>query len=176
MARLVSLPSDVPGRLYLHAMPGRYESWASTREIFSRKGVDLVVALTPLEEILLKSPDYAQAIEARKLPWDHELFPIPDFGVPDDRAAFLALARSVAMRLREGRCIIIHCGAGIGRTGTLAVCVLMALGEGKEEACEAVKHAGSGCERPDQNELVGWVASQLFPESPAVDRQTAEKR
>jgi protein-tyrosine phosphatase len=161
MLRLVSLPVELSGRLYLSAMPGRYQPWAAARQALFGKGTHLIVALTPLTEIRLKSPDYARAIESRKLPWDLELFPIPDFGVPADRAGLLTLARSVATRLREGECVVVHCGAGIGRTGMLAVCVLLALGVELAEARQAVTEAGARCERPEQNELVAWVATQL---------------
>jgi protein-tyrosine phosphatase len=159
--RTVSLPSEVLGKLYLHAMPGRYESWASSREAISHKDMHRVVSLASLEEIQQKSPDYAQAIESNDLPWEQVLFPVPDFGVPDDRTGFLSLACSIAAGLQADQRILVHCGAGIGRTGILAICVLMALGMGKEESYQIVRSAGSRPEMPEQDELVDWVAAQL---------------
>jgi len=161
MLRPASLPSDVPGKLFLYAMPGRYESWAVSRDTISQQGIHRVVSLASLKEIQKKSPSYAQAVESGDLPWAQCFFPVPDFGVPEDRGAFLDLARSVADSLREGERVLIHCGAGIGRTGTLAVCVLMALGMGKEESYQAVRNAGSNPETSEQEELVEWVAVEL---------------
>lgn len=86
---------------------------------------------------------------------------MPDFSVPKDRAAFLDLVGSIASGLQAGERVLIHCGAGIGRTGTLAVCVLMALGMSHSEAYRAVRGAGSHPETPEQEELVDWVAIQL---------------
>jgi len=68
--RGVHLPSAVPGRLWLHSMPGRYEplndAWAEVR----RLGVSRIVCLAPFLEIREKSPEYAKAIEGRDLPCD----------------------------------------------------------------------------------------------------------
>jgi len=160
MLRWVPLPPEVRGRLYLSAMPGRYGAWTRDQEALFGKGTDLIVALTSLDEIRRNSPEYAQAIESGRLPWKFEHFPILDFGAPADRAAFLGLARSVAASLQGGENVVIHCGAGIGRTGTLAICVLLVLGVELDEARQVVKEAGSGPERVTQNELLEWVAAQ----------------
>ena len=161
MFRSVALPEGIPGQLYLHSMPGRYESFEDAREEMTQREVTRVICLAPLEEVHRKSPDYAHVIEASDVPWVHKMFPVPDFGVPTSQAAFLNLGRSVAEHLREGERVLIHCGAGIGRTGTLAVSVLMALGMNKEDACKAIEQAGSGPETSDQRDLVQWVADQL---------------
>ena len=54
--------------------------------------------------------------------------------------------------------MLAHCGAGIGRTGTLAASVLVFLGVPLDQALETVHAAGSYPERPEQLELVEWVA------------------
>jgi len=86
---------------------------------------------------------------------------VADYGVPSDRQAFLEGARFVAESLRRGEKVLVHCGAGKGRTGMFAICVLMALGLAKEEAERKVKEAGSGPETPEQREFVDWVWQQL---------------
>jgi len=67
----------------------------------------------------------------------------------------------MAQALRLGERVLIHCGAGIGRTGMLATCVLMHLGVSRCEATQAVTGAGAGPETIPQEGLVGWVADRL---------------
>ena len=158
--RQVSLPPDVAGRLYLHSLPGRVEPFDQCRAALERHGVTRVVSLLALDEIRRKSPDYAEAIGARTLPCAWEALPVPDFGVPADMDEFAALTRRLAEGVRAGERVLIHCGAGIGRTGLLAVCLLLALGLPLPEAAEAVRAAGAGPETPGQRRWVEKFAEQ----------------
>lgn len=161
MFRIVQLPDRVSGNLYLHSMPGRYETFSEAISSIVKLNIDTVVCLTPMNEILEKSPDYAEAIQTGNLPCNHRMFEIPDYDVPKDRERFLDLVRSVAEALQSGKHVLIHCGAGIGRTGTLAICVLMALGLEEDEAWQRVRDAGSCAENQAQRELITWAAIQL---------------
>lgn len=160
MLRSVSLPSGVLGALRLHSMPGRREPLEMAWEQIQSEGIQLIVCLTPPEEIRDKSPAYAAALESNTLLCAFEHFPIPDRSVPKDREGFWSLASRIAQRLRSGRRVLIHCGAGIGRTGTLAICVLLALGVSRREAEDAVSAAGSRPETPQQRDLVSWCTAR----------------
>jgi len=162
MFRSVHLPPSLPGQLHLHSMPGRHETMAEIEAEMTAQSVAQVISLTGLAEIRAKSPAFAQAIAAG-FPWPRTEFPIEDFGVPADRAGFLALAQEMAGDLRRGDNLLVHCGAGIGRTGTLAACALICLGLDKAAALQAVHEAGAGPETDEQAELVRWVAVQLNP-------------
>lgn len=166
MFRSVALPAGVSGRLYLHSMPGRFEPYQATVDAAAMRGITQVVCLTSLDEIEGKAPSYARALQRNNIPWQQVMFPIVDFGVPGDRASFLDLVDGIAADLRRGVNILLHCAAGIGRTGTVASCVLVVLGLTPDEAARRVEAAGSYAERPEQVELIQWVASQ----SPTVTR------
>jgi hypothetical protein len=160
MFRPVKLPTDVPGRLLLHSMPGRREALDAAWDQVSNDAVRLIVCLAPASEIREKSPPYSRAIDSGAVPCQLLRFEIPDYGVPNDRVGFWNVAREVARRLRAGDAVLIHCGAGIGRSGTLAASVLIALGETAHRAQEAVSEAGSGAERAAQRELITWCSTQ----------------
>ncbi len=160
MFRPVKLPTGVPGCLLLHNMPGRWEDLDAAWRQMTKDDVQLIVCLAPTSEIRAKSPAYGGAIESGTVPRQLLAFAIPDYEVPADRAAFWNLAREVAGRLRAGATVLIHCGAGIGRTGMLAASVLLALGETASSAQQAVSDAGSDAETDPQRELVKWCAEQ----------------
>jgi len=158
--RRVALPPEVEGSLWLDAMPGRGESLARTWRDVTDACIDVIVALADLDETRRESPDYASAIAAGTVPCARLELPAPDYGVPGDRSAFVDLVDDVAARLRAGQRILVHCSMGIGRTGTLAVCVLVALGEPLEAAQRVVEAAGSSPMTDQQDDLVAWYASR----------------
>ncbi len=161
MLRAVTLPDALPRGLFLSRMPGRAGPFAEECELIRAHDIETVVCLTSVDEVRHKAPDYAQALTSGTLPWVTWYFPIQDFGVPEDKALFLALARDVAASLQRGVHVLIHCGAGIGRTGTLAACALVALGMTREAALAAVDAAGAGPETPAQSDLLAWVSAAL---------------
>lgn len=158
--RRVPLGEGMPGRLFLLAMPGRDEPLDRVWARLAAARVDLLVCLAESSELRSRSPAYAAALDAGAAPCAVEAFPIPDFGVPGDRGGFAALAARVARRLAAGDAIAIHCGAGIGRTGTLACCALIESGFARAAAEAAVTAAGSGPETDEQRALVDEAAGR----------------
>jgi hypothetical protein len=159
--RRVVLPADISGELFLHSMPGRYEAYSDFKTAISSSQVELVICLAPLAEIQQKSTQYFLAIQSVDLPCERRAFEIPDFGVPPNRVGFVQLAQEVADRLKSGARILIHCAGGIGRTGTFAVCVLVALGFEPKQACQQIADAGSRPETQSQRELILWAAKHI---------------
>lgn len=160
MLREVNL-TRTPGRLFLMGMPGRYAPYESDLTALQVETIDLLISLAERSEIARKSPAYAAALAEDRFPLPRREHPLPDYGVPDDRALFLELAQELAEMLRNGQRLAIHCGAGIGRTGTLAAVVLLALGWSQAEALAQVHEAGSGPETAGQFALVDWAAQAL---------------
>lgn len=156
MFQSVRLPQDVTGRLFLHSMPGRRESWDNFVSEAERRGIDFIVCLTSNDEIKEKSPSYADAISNNLLTSKIESFPITDYGVPADKDAFAKFVGRIADLLRSGNTVLAHCGAGIGRTGTFAICLLIELGADRRLAEKAINDAKAHPETPEQKNLVNW--------------------
>lgn len=152
--RSLPLPAGLSGRLWLHGMPARAESWTDFLALARAAGLTRIVCLTPLGEIAARSPEYLLAIEQDRLPCAIEMLTMADFGVSDDAQAFQRQVLGLAERLRDGESLLLHCAWGIGRTGTVAACLLKALGLDTESALAAVRAAGSNPQSALQS---GWV-------------------
>ena len=89
-------------------------------------------------------------------------FPIPDLHAPalDDLRPLLD---DIGRRLAAGGHVLVHCGAGVGRAGTVAVCVLLQHGLGREEALAHVAdhRPMAGPEVGAQRDLVEQLAASL---------------
>lgn len=154
--RCVALPPQVPGQLWLDSMPGRFEAWSAFEAQAQRTGLALVVCLTPRDEIAELSPAYHAAVTHGRMPFRWMSLPMRNFGVPEDRATFRRQIGEITQALRQGDAVLLHCAAGIGRTGSTAACVLKALGLGTEDALQRVLDAGSNPQNAQQSGLVDW--------------------
>jgi protein-tyrosine phosphatase family protein len=156
MPQLRALPlSDIaPGALYLSAMPGRFEPWADFLAAARRKRLALVLCLAPTDEVALTSPAYWQAVSEGSLPFRWLNPAMQNYGLPRDMPAFRSGIQRAADALRAGDAVLLHCAAGIGRTGSAAACVLKQLGLPTHEAMQRVRAAGSNPENALQSGLV----------------------
>lgn len=148
------LGSPIPGRLWLQSMPGRLESWPAFLDEARLRQLHLVVCLNPLEEVAQLSPSYHKAISEGRLPFRWQHLPMRDFGLGADPQAFRQGVEQIAHSLVLGEQVLLHCAAGIGRTGTVAACVLKSLGLPREAALSTVRAAGSNPQSALQS---GWV-------------------
>jgi protein-tyrosine phosphatase len=76
-------------------------------------------------------------------------------------AAYLALVDAVLASLGDGRRVAVHCNGGKGRTGTLAVAVLFALGSSITAGVAAVRAARPGTIRNPLQIL--WLRHRFAP-------------
>jgi len=152
--RPVTLPATVPGKLWLHSMPGRLESWADFLAEAQVRRLALIVCLNPITEVQRGSPDYHRAMVDGTLPFGLLHLPMRDFGLGDDGEEFREAIARIVESLRGGDAVLLHCAHGIGRTGTMAACTLKALGLPTLQALTQVRDAGSNPQSALQS---GWI-------------------
>jgi len=141
-------------------MPGRTLDWPDFIAEAHARHLRLVVCLTPMEEIEELSPPYARAISLREVPFESEgtwmHLPARNFGTPADPQRFRSGIGSIAQRLKAGDAVLLHCAAGMGRTGTAAACVLKSLGLDSATALQRVREAGSNPQNALQSGTIEW--------------------
>ncbi|GGP46712.1 protein-tyrosine phosphatase family protein [Saccharothrix coeruleofusca] len=69
-----------------------------------------------------------------RLTWPHEWVHWPDFLLPTDRAAAVALIKDLHERAKSGQRVEVACGGGVGRTGTVVACLAILSGVPADEA------------------------------------------
>jgi protein-tyrosine phosphatase len=89
-------------------------------------------------------------------------WPVPDLHAPSVDAT-VELVEDLVGRLQAGESLLMHCAAGLGRTGTMAACVLLAFGSTLDEALRIVGDARpmAGPEVGAQRALVEAFAARL---------------
>lgn len=120
---LIELPVGLPGSLFRSSMPfGPYDPLGQIWPAYQERDVQLVTVLTEPQEYLVYVGADLPAFY-RQAGLEVIAFPIPDFGTPSDRVAFDETLAQIETALRAGRNVVVHCLAGVGRTGLVAACL-----------------------------------------------------
>jgi protein-tyrosine phosphatase len=142
------------GAIGLARLPGkRLQSLAEDLAEIRASGATTLVTLNPWPELRrLGYGDFAAEVTRAGLAWHH--LPIQDFGVPDAafEIAWQERGPRLRQRLRQGDAIVIHCYAGLGRSGLVAARLLLEFGETPERALELVRAARPGSVQTDEQE------------------------
>lgn len=145
----------MPARLAIMPRP-RGGEWLDDEIAGLRsQGIHIVASLLTDEEMVeleLQQEEalcIAQGIRFIRLP-------IPDRGTPESIRAVSAVAGEVATLLVRGGAAVIHCRAGIGRSGLLAACIMIELGTPATTAIQSITQA-RGCPIPDTDEQRAWI-------------------
>jgi protein-tyrosine phosphatase len=126
-------------------------------------GATTAVCLSEAAELLERYPDYVEWL-GKHQPERALWWPIPDLGAPDVDSA-LELLDQLRTRLAAGQRLLVHCGAGIGRAGTIAAGLLITFGYTQTEAIAlvAAHRPMAGPEAGSQTELLEELSARLSP-------------
>ncbi|HTC83945.1 MAG TPA: dual specificity protein phosphatase family protein [Rhizomicrobium sp.] len=146
----------VKGNLAIMAAPRLDEQFEATILGWKDEGVDVIVSL--LEEMELPNLTKAESSLCDEVGVEFISFPVRDKTVPDAIEPVAVIARHLAERIASGKSVAIHCRAGIGRSTTLAACVLIHLGVDGDIALDMIA-AARGLEVPETEAQRQWVLS-----------------
>ena len=130
------------------------EAPASVANI-ARLGIRQVVSLLEPSEARNLGLD-AERLEVKALGMDFISFPIPDMGVPASVDDYAQIVQMLFTQVCAGINTLVHCRAGIGRSGLLSAGVLLYTGMNVEEAFNYVSHM-RGIRVPETMEQHDWL-------------------
>jgi hypothetical protein len=153
----IALPRG-PGRLWLC---GKHFVGTDPEAALTAVGADRIVCLCEPSELAARYPGYVAWLATE----EHGRairFPIPDLHAPgvDATVPFLDSLRTL---LDGGGSLLMHCGAGIGRAGTMAAALLMTMGIERTAAVAVVARSRplAGPEAGAQSELLVALALRI---------------
>jgi protein tyrosine phosphatase len=120
---LTEIPFNMPGSIYRSPMPFTdYDNFDGSWESFIKNEIDTVVILAETCEILTHAKiDLLSYYRMKGLEVLH--YPIEDYKIPQKKSTYKYTVKEVIHRLENGNNILVHCLAGIGRTGILLSCL-----------------------------------------------------
>ena len=145
--------SHCPGRRFAGQMP---RDLAKDLAGIEDWGASTLLSLVESHEFeRLGVPDFGDAVASSRLQWVH--VPITDMRAPGEaaRAAWRAQRGTLRAALQRGDKVLVHCAAGLGRTGMLVARLLVDAGLAPDEAIIQVRRARPGTiETPAQADFV----------------------
>lgn len=149
----------VPGKVLAGEHPGGTNVEA-TRERLQRlvaAGVECFMDLTEPRELTPYDPELPFSVEYLRKP-------IRDHGIPAKRAHMIEILGCIQDAVESGRCVYVHCRAGIGRTGMVIGCLLVERGLQAEAALDELNRLWQQSERsqnwgsvPETDQQVDFV-------------------
>jgi protein-tyrosine phosphatase len=154
---LYFVDTPAPGRIATAGRPRSGERLAREMAHLREQGVDVLASLLSPKEVsdLRLDPERDVAAEAGI---EFLSFPIEDHGLPASDVAVTRFTAALAQRVAEGKTVVVHCRAGIGRSSLMAAVTLMRLEPGLDaEAAAARISQARGLDVPETAAQMKWL-------------------
>ena len=149
------IETGIPAKLAIMPKPNGGKHLEGEIRLLKREGADVLVSLlTPDEEFDLGLEHERAACDGHGIRF--RSFPIPDRGIPESTEAFLSFIETLHNDLLQGRSIVAHCFAGIGRASLLLASLLRREGLSADDAFRRITQARRALV-PDTPEQLRWV-------------------
>ncbi|MDU8927652.1 protein-tyrosine phosphatase family protein [Alisedimentitalea sp. MJ-SS2] len=128
------------GTLAIASLPGRDGDYRGDMDVFHEWKPGIVLSMTTDEEMVaVGAPNLGSDIQAMASRWCH--LPVQDFGAPDTEvnAKWPEVSRNVRQALAGGGRVIVHCRGGCGRSGMVALRLMVECGEDRFDALNRLR-------------------------------------
>jgi protein-tyrosine phosphatase len=150
------------GILAISPLPGRDGDYGQDLEHIREWAPAFVVTLVTRAELMEAGAEHLGThLQERGARWVH--LPIEDYGVPDARLQkeWLEASKLLRTALRGGGRVLVHCKGGCGRSGMMALRLMIEAGEAPEEALARLR-AVRPCAVETQAQM-DWAVSANIP-------------
>ena len=155
MTTLYWIDGPWPGKLALAARPRGGDWLQDEMRDWREAGVRAILSLlTPEEEDELDLAGEHQEAEREGLTFLS--LPIPDRGAPSSASDIAPILEKLDEVLASGHNVAIHCRQGVGRSGTLAACLLVMKGINPSSVVQVLERA-RGTKVPETAEQRRWI-------------------
>lgn len=148
------------GEIALSRMPGSVTRIEEDVAEIVALNCACVLTLVPQEELIRHGGDRLSSLLLNEgIEWHH--FPIVDYAtpLPSQDQAWSELSERLHDHLNDNRTILIHCFAGVGRSGMIALRLLVEHGANPLEALNQIRNVRPGAvERPAQYD---WAIASI---------------
>lgn len=128
------------GTLAISPLPGRSGTYDEDLDMIASWQPGLVVSMTTeVEMIQHGARNFGSDVQGRACRWAH--LPIEDFGAPSGEIEELwpEVSASARQALAGGGRVLVHCKGGCGRSGMIALRLMIECGEKRDEALSRLR-------------------------------------